>query len=48
MVPFSEVFRAATGCCPYPYRRRLAKEDPLPHLLNIPTGAGKTAAVADG
>lgn len=45
---FSEFFRAATGHDPFPYQRRLIEADPLPHLLNIPTGAGKTAAVVLG
>ena len=30
---------------PFPYQCRLA-ENPWPELLNIPTGMGKTAAVA--
>ena len=32
---------------PYPYQRRLAVE-PWPHLLDVPTGMGKTAAVIFG
>lgn len=42
---YREFFRTATGHDPYLYQCRLAEEDPLPQLLNIPTGAGKTAAV---
>lgn len=45
MTTFADFFRAATGHEPYPYQCRLAEADPLPQLLNIPTGAGKTAAV---
>ncbi|MGH9969290.1 MAG: hypothetical protein ACREBG_16030 [Pyrinomonadaceae bacterium] len=30
---------------PFDYQRDLAEDDPLPSLLNVPTGAGKTAAV---
>lgn len=48
MTTFREFFKAATGYDPYPYQVRLAEEDPLPQLLNIPTGAGKTAAVILG
>lgn len=35
----------ASEAAPYPYQERLAKE-PWPDLLDIPTGMGKTAAVA--
>jgi hypothetical protein len=46
MMAYSEFFRsAATGHDPYPYQRRLAEADPLPQLLDIPTGAGNTASV---
>ncbi len=30
---------------PFDYQRRLALDEPLPSLVNVPTGAGKTAAV---
>lgn len=30
---------------PYPYQIRLATEEVLPELLDVPTGLGKTAAV---
>lgn len=42
---FEEFFEKATEFKPYPYQRRRAESDPLPSCLNIPTGAGKTAAV---
>jgi CRISPR-associated endonuclease/helicase Cas3 len=49
---YSEFFERATrteeqpaGLKPFPYQRRLA-EKPWPELLDIPTGMGKTAAVA--
>ena len=42
-VAFSDVAGEARE--PFDYQRRLAVEDPLPSLVNIPTGAGKTAAV---
>ena len=45
MTTYSDFFLAATGHRPYPYQSRLAEEGPPPQLLNIPTGAGKTAAV---
>lgn len=48
MITFADFFRTAIGHDPYPYQRRLAEEDPLPQLLNIPTGAGKTAAAVCG
>jgi CRISPR-associated endonuclease/helicase Cas3 len=49
---YGEFFKRATrteqqpeGLTPFPYQRRLG-EEPWPELLNIPTGMGKTAAVA--
>ncbi len=45
---FDDFFKTATGHDPYRYQRRLAEEDPLPQLLNIPSGAGKTATVIPG
>jgi hypothetical protein len=42
---FDEMFERATGCKPYPYQTRLATDNALPQLLDIPTGLGKTAAV---
>jgi CRISPR-associated endonuclease/helicase Cas3 len=41
---FPEFFKKATGRIPYPYQERLATDDPLPDLLDIPTGLGKTSA----
>ena len=52
---FEEMFRAATviesmerGVKPYPYQIQFASEDELPALLNVPTGAGKTATAILG
>lgn len=45
---FEEFFEKATGYKPYPYQKRLATVDELPQLMNVPTGAGKTAAVVMG
>jgi CRISPR-associated endonuclease/helicase Cas3 len=42
---FDEMFVQATSTPPYPYQRRLATDPCMPHLLSIPTGLGKTAAV---
>ena len=47
MLDYEGMFRAATGRGPFPYQVRLAHE-PLPHLLRVPTGAGKTAAAVLG
>jgi len=43
---FCDFFERATGNQPYDYQRRLAEDAPFPELLDIPTGLGKTAAVA--
>lgn len=40
---FVELLRAAMNDAAYPYQERLAAEG-LPALLQVPTGAGKTAA----
>ena len=40
-----ELFKKATGNEPYPYQTRLADDPSLPELIDVPTGAGKTAAV---
>lgn len=50
-MPTSPSFRdwfgvAAGGAEPYGYQERLATADPLPSVLEVPTGAGKTLAVA--
>src|SRR5437763_752427 len=43
---FDDFFRAAfDGHDPFDYQKRLAEADPLPSLVNAPTGVGKTAAV---
>jgi CRISPR-associated endonuclease/helicase Cas3 len=42
---FGEFFKKATGSQPYDYQCRLAEARPESHLINIPTGLGKTAAV---
>ncbi len=47
-VAFGEFFRAATGHEPFDCQRRLATEvcadGPKSLAINVPTGAGKTAA----
>lgn len=46
---YAEFFTKATGeRQPFPYQERLATGVTLPRLLNVPTGAGKTAAAALG
>jgi CRISPR-associated endonuclease/helicase Cas3 len=40
---FAEFFKQATTHDPYPYQKALATADPMPELLHIPTGLGKTA-----
>ena len=45
---FEEFFRQATGHRPYPYQRRFAEDPDLPHLVQAPTGAGKTATAILG
>ncbi|MBA2224688.1 type I-G CRISPR-associated helicase/endonuclease Cas3g [Thermogemmata fonticola] len=42
---FEAFFLTATGVSPYKYQSRLAAADPLPEVLDVPTGLGKTAAV---
>ncbi|MDH5676742.1 MAG: CRISPR-associated endonuclease Cas3'' [Myxococcales bacterium] len=42
---FAEFFEELTGHPPYPYQVRLGN-GPWPKLLDVPTGLGKTAAVA--
>jgi CRISPR-associated endonuclease/helicase Cas3 len=44
-VTFEALFQKATGHPPYGYQRRLAKLSEWPETLEVPTGAGKTAAV---
>src|ERR1035438_782986 len=45
MENFGKVFEQATGYGSYPYQESIATDTELPHLLDIPTGLGKTAAV---
>lgn len=42
---FTQWFDSVTSKFPFPYQTRLATTQSLPILLNVPTGAGKTAAV---
>lgn len=46
-VEFKEFFRQATGIKegPFPYQERLATGEEMPTLVDVSTGAGKTAAV---
>ena len=46
MSDFAEWFASVTGKPPFPYQIRLATAPELPTLLTVPTGAGKTAAIA--
>jgi hypothetical protein len=49
MTTFPGFFPPGSGHEPHPYHQhRLAEADPLPDLVNIPAGAGKTAAVVPG
>lgn len=45
---FKDFFKQATGKSPYPYQAAFARADALPHLLEVPTGAGKTATAVLG
>ncbi|RKY03832.1 MAG: CRISPR-associated helicase Cas3', partial [Spirochaetes bacterium] len=45
---FEEFFNQATGFEPFPYQLKLAKMEKIPNLIDIPTGAGKTAAIVLG
>ena len=44
---FAEYFRQSTGDSPYPWQERVAEEG-LPEVMDIETGAGKTAGVVVG
>lgn len=44
MTTFEAVFKQAAENDPLPYQASLAQADPLPTLLDVPTGLGKTAA----
>lgn len=45
-VSCAELFKVATGHEPFPYQRRLAEANEFPHLLSIPTGAGRSVEVS--
>ncbi len=45
MTDYASWFFRITEKQPFPYQQRLATTDELPILLDVPTGAGKTAAV---
>ena len=45
---FDVFFRAAFNHEPFDYQRRLAMSEELCSLVNVPTGAGKTAATLGG
>lgn len=45
MLSYPEFFKLATGKPPFPYQERMAVGT-APHVVDIPTGLGKTAAVA--
>ena len=42
---YEAFFRAAFDNEPFDYQRRLAMSETLCSLVNVPTGAGKTAAI---
>ncbi|MEK6284546.1 MAG: CRISPR-associated helicase Cas3' [Acidobacteriota bacterium] len=42
---FRDFFETAFGLEPFDYQTRLATDEVMPSLVNVPTGAGKTAAV---
>lgn len=44
MMDFGTFFEAATGCQPYGYQARIAR-DGLPDVIKVPTGAGKTGVI---
>jgi CRISPR-associated endonuclease/helicase Cas3 len=48
MMNFDAFFTQATGNPPFPYQRALATGESLPQLIDVPTGAGKTAAAILG
>lgn len=46
---FDTCFRAATGgLAPFPFQRKFAKANPLPEIICVPTGLGKTAMAVVG
>jgi CRISPR-associated endonuclease/helicase Cas3 len=44
MMDFETFFRVATGCQPYGYQARIAR-DGLPDVIRVPAGAGKTGVI---
>jgi CRISPR-associated endonuclease/helicase Cas3 len=42
---YDDFFNLAFGQTPFAYQRRVALDAELPALINVPTGAGKTAAI---
>lgn len=42
---FDRFFQRATGMQPHPYQRTCALRQDFPHLIEVPPGAGKTAAI---
>lgn len=52
MSMFDDFFQRAMGgeraAVPYPYQTRFATQATLPHLLRVPTSAGKTATALLG
>ena len=45
---FKEFFEKATTYKPFPYQQYLAELDTIPSVINVPTGAGKTATAILG
>jgi CRISPR-associated endonuclease/helicase Cas3 len=48
MTKYFKWFSSVTSKAPFPYQERLAVAEELPILLDVPTGAGKTASVVLG
>lgn len=44
MGDFADLFKMATGRQPYAYQERLAADDAMPDVIDLPTGSGKTEA----
>src|SRR5262245_58717804 len=45
---FNTFFKQTTGNLPFPYQHQLAMGESLPQLIDVPTGAGKTATAILG
>lgn len=41
---FKELFKTAVGYDPFPYQEELIRSEKIPLIIEVPTGAGKTAA----